>query len=94
MYTMLDNQNASKFNLYLPGRLVASLHYKVDEDANEVDFVYCEVIDATDPDAHGRELMKRALEEARSKWLTVAVTCPIGLKYMRQNQLLATEEGP
>lgn len=90
---MLDNQNASKFDLYLPGRLVASLHYNVDEDEKGVRFVYCETFDATDPDTHGRELMKRALEEAENKWVTVTVTCPIGLKYMRQNQLLATGEG-
>ncbi|KHS54193.1 hypothetical protein [Brevibacterium linens] len=90
MYTMLNNQEASKFDLYLPGKLVASLHYKIDDDADEVMFVYCEAIDATDPDTHCRELMKRALEDARGRMLTVNVTCPIALKYMRQNEVEST----
>lgn len=29
MYTLLNNSEASKFDLYLPGKLVASLHYTI-----------------------------------------------------------------
>ena len=43
MYTLLNNQEASKFDLYLPGKLVASLHYTIDE--KEVMFIYCEAIE-------------------------------------------------
>lgn len=32
MYTLLNNQEATKFDLYLPGKLVASLHYQLDEE--------------------------------------------------------------
>ncbi len=85
MYTMLNNQEGSKYDLYLPGRMVASLHYKINEDDSEVMFIYCEAIEKTDPDAHCRELMKRSLEDARARMLKVNVTCPIGLKYLQQN---------
>jgi len=85
VYTMLNNQEQSKFDLYLPGKLVASLHYKIDDEDNEVMFVYCEAIEDTDKDAHCQEIMKRALEDARGRWLKVNVTCPIALKYMEQN---------
>ncbi|MCU4297613.1 hypothetical protein D3I60_11060 [Brevibacterium permense] len=85
MYTMLNNQEASKFDLYLPGRLVASLHYKIDDEANDVMFVYCEAIEDIDKDVHCQEIMKRALEDARGRWLKVTVTCPIALKYMEKN---------
>ena len=92
MYTMLNNQEASKFDLYLPGRLVASLHYNIVDEANEVMFIYCEAIDDTDPDTHCRELMKQALEDARGRMLTVNVTCPIALKYMEQNEAQSNSE--
>lgn len=82
---MLNNQEQSKFDLYLPGKLVASLHYKIDDEANEVMFIYCEAIEVTDKNVHCQEIMKRALEEVRGRWLKVNVTCPIALKHMEQN---------
>lgn len=83
MYTLLNNQEAAKFDLYLPGRLVASLHYRVDED--DVMFVYCEAVDKSDVDVHCRELMRRSLENVRARRLHVNVTCPIALKYLEEN---------
>lgn len=83
MYTLLNNQEATKFDLYLPGKLVASLHYQLDEE--DVMFVYCEAVDKSDVDVHCRELMKRALEDVRARRLQVNVTCPIALKYLEEN---------
>src|SRR5699024_3951194 len=61
VYTLLNNAESSKFDLYLPGQLVAALHYKIDEDKNEVMLIYCEAIEPRQPDDHCQELMKRAL---------------------------------
>lgn len=80
MYTLLNNSESSKFDLYLPGRLVASLHYKMQTEDNEVLFIYCEAIGTSDADRHRRELMKRALEDVRNRRMRVTITCPIALK--------------
>ena len=75
MYTLLNNLESSKLDLYLPGRLVASLHYRI--DADRMWFVYCEAIGAEDADAHRREILRRALSEAHSRRLRVVVLCAI-----------------
>lgn len=80
MYTMLNNRKASKFDLYLPGRLVASLHYSIDE--NEILFVYCEAIDMEDSVRHCRELMRSAMRESLARRLKITVTCPIALRHL------------
>lgn len=82
MYTMLNNQDASKFDLYLPGKLVASLHYKL--TADEMMFVYCESIESLEAERHCRELMRRATEDVKSRRMTIQVACPIALKFLRE----------
>lgn len=84
MYTMLNNQESSKYDLYLPGKLVAALHYKLEPDDNEVMFIYCEAIEPMQADQHRRELMRRAVEDAKSRRLKLTITCPIGLKALEQ----------
>lgn len=84
MYTMLNNQESSKYDLYLPGKLVAALHYKLEPDANEVMFIYCEAIEPTQADRHRWELMRRAVEDAKGRRLKLTITCPIGLKALEQ----------
>lgn len=84
MYTLLNNQNSSKFDLYLPGKLVAALHYKLEPDANEVMFIYCEAIEPTQADRHRWELMRRAVEDAKGRRLKLTITCPIGRKALEQ----------
>ena len=84
MYTMLNNQESSKYDLYLPGKLVAALHYKLEPDANEVMFIYCEAIEPTQADRHRRELMRRAVEDAKGRRLKLTITCPIGRKALEQ----------
>lgn len=80
MYTLLNNQEASKFDLYLPGKLVASLHYTIDE--KEVMFIYCEAIETLDAAHHCKELMTRSLKDVRNRHMKVTVTCPIALKFL------------
>lgn len=80
MYTLLNNQEASKFDLYLPGKLVASLHYTIDEE--EVMFIYCEAIETLEAARHCRELMTRSLKDVRNRHMRVTVTCPIALKFL------------
>lgn len=80
MYTLLNNQEASKFDLYLPGKLVASLHYTIDE--KEVMFIYCEAIEALEAARHCKELMTRSLKDVRNRHMKVTVTCPIALKFL------------
>lgn len=80
MYTLLNNQESSKFDLYLPGKLVASLHYTIDE--KEVMFIYCEAIETLEADQHCRELMSRSLKDVRNRHMKVTVTCPIALKFL------------
>lgn len=81
MYTMLDDRNASRFDLHFHGRLVASLHYSSDE--NEILFVCCEIVDTVNADRHRHELMQRAKYEALDHWAKLNVTCPIALEYLR-----------
>lgn len=81
MYTMLNNRSASKFDLYLPGQLVASLHYSIDE--NEMLFIYCEAIEMAAADRHCRELMRRALDEGVNRRLKITITCPIAIEHLR-----------
>ncbi|WP_309131508.1 hypothetical protein [Brevibacterium sp.] len=85
MYTMLNNRKASKFDLYLPGRLVASLHYSIDE--NEILYVFCEVIEQEDSDQHCRALMQRAVSESLNRRLKINVTCPIALNHLGETAL-------
>lgn len=80
MYTLLNNQEASKFDLYLPGRLVASLHYSMNE--KELMFIYCEAIEPIEADDHCRELMDRALKDVRNRRMKITVTCPIALRFL------------
>lgn len=80
MYTLLNNQEASKFDLYLPGKLVASLHYTIDE--KEVMFIYCEAIETLDAARHCKELMTRSLKDVRGRHMKITVTCPIALKFL------------
>ncbi|WP_029088736.1 hypothetical protein [Brevibacterium album] len=80
MYTLLNNLEASKLDLYLPGRLVASLHYAI--RGQEMEFVYCEAIEVDDAAAHCTELLGRAVREARSKRLTVVPSCSIARTYL------------
>lgn len=80
MYTLLNNQDASKFDLYLPGKLVASLHYTIDE--KEVMFIYCEAIETLEADHHCKELMTRSLKDVRNRHMKVIVSCPIALKFL------------
>lgn len=78
MYTLLNNRAAAKFDLYLPGRLVASLQYTI--SPQEIMFVYCEAIDPTDADQHCRELMRLAIEDTRNRRIPITVSCPIAWK--------------
>lgn len=82
MYTLLNNAESSKFDLYLPGRLVASLHYTIDEDKNSMMLIYCESIEPEDSDRHCTELMMRSLEDVHSRRMKITITCPIALKYV------------
>ena len=84
MYTLLNNQNSSKFDLYLPGKLVASLHYKLEEEKNEVMFIYCEAIETLEAARHCRELMWRATENVRNRRMRILITCPIALRVIRE----------
>ncbi|RBP65459.1 hypothetical protein DFO66_10442 [Brevibacterium sanguinis] len=80
MYTMLDNRGASKFDLYLPGKLVASLHYKVEKD--RVLFHYLEAIEPEDADQHCAELVSLAMKDVANRRLPVVTTCPIAARYL------------
>lgn len=84
MYTLLNNQESSKFDLYLPGQLVASLHYKLQKDDNEVMFIYCEAIEALEADHHCKELMQRATADVRNRRMKITVTCPIALRFLQE----------
>lgn len=85
MYTLLNNQEASKFDLYLPGKLVASLHYTIDE--KEVMFIYCEAIETHEATRHCKELMARSLKDVLNRHMKVTVTCPIALKFLDDSAL-------
>lgn len=92
VYTMLNNRSASKFDLYLPGRLVASLHYSIDE--NEMLFIYCEAIEMAEAERHCRELMRRALDESLNRRLKTTITCPIALEHLRTNAQVPKQHDP
>ena len=80
MYTLLNNIDASKFDLYLPGKLVASLHYTITPD--EIMFVYCEAIEPLDSDRHCCELLRLALEDSLNRRIPITVSCPIARRYI------------
>lgn len=80
MYTLLNNRKSSKLDLYLPGRLVASLHYRF--TADEMWFVYCESIVADSTDSHRRAVLRRGLEVARSRRMRVRVLCSISQRLL------------
>ncbi len=80
VYTLLNNSDASKFDLYLPGQLVASLHYTITPD--EIMFVYCEAIEPLDSERHCRELLRLALDDSLNRRIPITVSCPIARKYI------------
>ncbi|RBP61737.1 hypothetical protein DFO66_11961 [Brevibacterium sanguinis] len=86
MYTMLNNRKASKFDLYIPGELVASLHYNIAD--NEILFVYCEAIDTMDAEQHCRELIRCAVSECVNRRLKITITCPIALKHLGDTSIV------
>lgn len=86
MYTLLSNSEASKFDLYLPGKLVASLHYTITVD--EIMFVYCEAIEPIDAETHCRELLRLALEDSLNRRIPITVSCPIARKYIDSDPLI------
>lgn len=82
MYTMLNNQESSKYDLYLPGKLVAALHYKLEAEESEIMLIYCEAIETEEAALHCTELMRLALDDIKSRRLKLTITCPIALKFM------------
>lgn len=80
MYTLLNNLEAKKFDLYLPGKLVASLHYTIAD--KEVMFIYCEAIETLEAARHCKELMTRSLRDVRNRHMKVTVSCPIALTFL------------
>ncbi len=86
MYTLLNNSEASKFDLYLPGELVASLHYTITPD--EIMFVYCEAIEPLDSERHCRELMRLALEDSLNRRIPITVSCPIARKHIDSDPVI------
>ncbi|WP_166822526.1 hypothetical protein [Brevibacterium limosum] len=84
MYTMLNNQESSKYDLYLPGKLVAALHYKLVAEESEIMLIYCEAIETVEAAHHCTELMRRALEDVKSRRLKLTITCPIARKFTEE----------
>ncbi|WP_209323690.1 hypothetical protein [Brevibacterium renqingii] len=89
MYTLLNNSEASKFDLYLPGQLVASLHYTITPD--EIMFVYCEAIEPLDSERHCRELLRLALEDSLNRRIPITVSCPIASKYIDSDPVIGAQ---
>lgn len=89
MYTLLNNSEASKFDLYLPGKLVASLHYTITPD--EIVFVYCEAIEPLDSERHCRELLRLALEDSLNRRIPITVSCPIARKHIDNDQVISAQ---
>ncbi|WP_152349050.1 hypothetical protein [Brevibacterium sp. CFH 10365] len=89
-YVLLNNREASKYDLYLPGQLVAALHYNLDPTNHTMMFVYCEAIEKTDANRHCRELMKQATEQIRNRRLELTITCPIARKALHEALAEAT----
>lgn len=75
-YILLNNREASKYDLYLPGRLVAALHYYLDPAEHTMMFVYCEAIEKTEANRHCRELMRQATEHTRNRRLELTIPAP------------------
>lgn len=91
MYTMLDNRSASRFDQYLSGQLVASLHYCIDE--NEILFVFCEALESVEADRHCEELMQSAVAESLNRHFKITVTCPIARDHLRQAVMGSKQHG-
>ncbi|MGJ5723427.1 hypothetical protein ACSBQT_03530 [Brevibacterium sp. H602] len=83
-YILLNNREASKYDLYLPGRLVAALHYNLVPAENTMMFVYCEAIEKTEANRHCRELMRQATEHARNRRLELTIPCPIARRALQE----------
>lgn len=89
VYTLLNNSEASKFDLYLPGKLVASLHYTITPD--EIMFVYCEAIEPLDSERHCRELLRLALEDSLNRRIPITVSCPIARKHIDSDPVIGAQ---
>ncbi|MCS4593219.1 hypothetical protein KTJ89_09525 [Brevibacterium sediminis] len=89
MYTLLNNSEASKFDLYLPGHLVASLHYTI--TPGEIMFVYCEAIEPLDSDRHCRELLRLALEDSLNRRIPITISCPIARKHIDSDPVIGAQ---
>ncbi|MGC2942211.1 MULTISPECIES: hypothetical protein [unclassified Brevibacterium] len=89
MYTLLNNTEASKFDLYLPGQLVASLHYTIAPDG--MMFVYCEAIEPINAERHCRELMRLSLEDSLNRRLPITVSCPIARRHIDRDPLISAQ---
>ena len=83
-YILLNNREASKYDLYLPGRLVAALHYNLDPAEHTMMFVYCEAIEKTEANKHCRELMRQATEHTRNRRLELTIPCPIARRALQE----------
>ncbi|WP_172170529.1 hypothetical protein [Brevibacterium sp. CT2-23B] len=86
---MLNNSEASKFDLYLPGHLVASLHYTI--TPGEIMFVYCEAIEPLDSDRHCRELLRLALEDSLNRRIPITISCPIARKHIDSDPVIGAQ---
>lgn len=84
MYTLRDDFEASEYDLYQRGDLVATLHYVLSESRNEITFRYCEAVETLEAAHHCKELMRRASADVRRRRMTITVTCPITLKVIRR----------
>lgn len=91
MYSLTNNHEASKFDLYSNEQLVASLHYAIDE--NEMMFFFCEAVESHDARRHCTELMGRALEEVVDEDIKTIITCPIALKFLKRASVQAPFAG-
>lgn len=79
-YSLVDDREAAAFELFLAGEVVAALHYRLNAVTNEVAFVYCEIAETLSAAQHCKVLLRLATRVVEDRGMTVAVTCPVGLK--------------
>ncbi len=70
----VDNQDLSRFELRAGGELVGFLVYRLHPDA--ITLVHTEVFPAHSGQGHASTLARAALDEVRSRGLTVVPSCP------------------
>jgi predicted GNAT family acetyltransferase len=79
-----DNSTESRYELHVDGRLAGVAVYHLKDDS--VIFTHTEIDSSVGGHGHGSTLVRAALDDVRSRGLTVVPLCPFVKAYIEKHQ--------